>query len=48
VSAQGWSELLAHTAIFDMPKPFSRQWVERKVPQMDEAVHAGDCPVVTD
>jgi hypothetical protein len=31
-------------AIFDMPKRFSRQWVERKVPQMDEAVQAGDCP----
>jgi hypothetical protein len=22
-------------AIFDVPKPFSRQWVQRKVPQMD-------------
>ncbi|MDX6621507.1 MAG: hypothetical protein QOK36_3893, partial [Gaiellales bacterium] len=22
-------------AIFDVPKRFSRQWVQRKVPQMD-------------
>jgi hypothetical protein len=31
----GWTDKVQPVPIFDVPKRFSRQWVARKVPQMD-------------